>query len=85
MVNGQCPSYLRNKIELIKGEGRGQTRQEGIILISRCKIREEQKMLLYDGFKMYNNLLKEINNLLQEKKLQSFKRMLVSYIRSREG
>jgi len=23
MVNGQCLSYLRNKIELIEGEGRG--------------------------------------------------------------
>lgn len=76
MINGECPSYLENKIELV-GTKRGvQTRQTGDIHISRCKTREEQKMLLHDGFKMFNQLPNELKN---EKKLQNFKRALVPH------
>lgn len=82
MINGECPNYLKNKIELIGTEDGVQTRQRGNIHINRCKTREEQKMLLYDGIKMYNNLPNEIK---MEERLRSFKKALVPYIRSREG
>jgi len=37
-------------------------------------------MLLYDGFIMYNDLVNEIK---KEERLQSFKRALMPYIKSR--
>jgi len=82
MVTGQCPSYLKNKIELVGTESGVQTRQRGTLLISRCKTREEQKILLYEGFKWYNNLPNEIK---KESRLQSFRRALVPYIKNKEG
>jgi len=39
-------------------------------------------MLLHDGFKMYNFIPNAIKN---ESRLQNFRRVLVPYIRSREG
>lgn len=41
-------------------EGTILTRQEGKLYIDRYKTREEQKMLLRDGFETYNNLPQEI-------------------------
>jgi len=82
MVTGECPSYLKNRIELVGIKSGVQTRQRGTLLISRCKTREEQKMLLYEGFKWYNNLPNEIK---KESRLQSFRRVLVPYIKSKEG
>lgn len=41
MVIEECPSYLKNKIELVGIEGGVQARQRGTLLINRCKTREE--------------------------------------------
>lgn len=41
------------------------TRQKGNIYVERCKTNEEQKMLLHDGFKLYNSLPIEIKNELR--------------------
>jgi len=81
VVIGECPSYLKNKIELVGMDGRVQTRQKGSIQIEKCKTREKQKML-HDGFIMYNDLPNEIKKI---GRLQSFKRVLVPYIKSRKG
>jgi hypothetical protein len=81
MVNGLCPEYLVNKIEFIGREESMHTRQRGNIYINKCKTSEEQKMLLHDGLKIYNNLPKEIKN---EKSLQNFKRALVPFVKNRE-
>lgn len=45
-------------------EGAVLTRQGGNININRCKTKEKQKMflLLHDGFKMYNEVSKEIKS-----------------------
>jgi len=53
MIKKECSNYLKNKIELVRMDRRIQTRQKDDIHINRCKTREEQKMLLHDGFKMY--------------------------------
>ena len=82
IVNGDCPSYLKNEIEQVRREEGVQARSEGSIHIKRCKTREEQRILLYDGFKMYNNLSNEIR---KEKKFFNFKKVLVPYMRSGEG
>jgi len=79
MVIGECPSYLKNKIELVGMDGRVQTRQKDNIRIGKCKTREEQETLLYDGFITYNDLPNEIK---KEERLQSFKSALVPYIKS---
>jgi len=44
----------------VQREGTILTRQEGKLYIDRYKTREEQKMLLRDGFETYNNLPQEI-------------------------
>lgn len=82
MVNGDCPEYLKNEIEQVRREEGVQTRSEGDIHIKRCKTKEEQRMLLYDGVKLYINLP---NVIRKEKRLKNFKRTLVQHIRSREG
>jgi len=59
-----------------------QTRQRGNIYnINKCKTSEEQKMLLHNGYKIYNNLPKNIKS---EQSLNNFKRALVSCIKGRE-
>lgn len=82
MVIGECPRYLKNKIELVGNEGGLETILRGRLRINRCKTREEQKMLLYVGFNMYNNLPNEVKT---ELRLQNFGRPLVKYIRSNKG
>jgi len=65
MVNGECPTYLRNIIELVdKGII---SRQKDNIRIKRCRTIDEQKMLFYNGLIMYNNLPLEIK---REEKFQ---------------
>jgi len=81
MIMRECPDYLKNKVELVGTDRRVQTRQKGNIHISRCKTREEQKILLHDEFKMYNFIPNEIKN---ESRLQNFRRALVPYIRNKE-
>jgi len=74
MIMRKCPDYLKNKVELMGTDRRVQTRQKGNIHISRCKTREEQKMMLHDGFKMYNFIPNEIKN---ENRLQNFRKALM--------
>lgn len=81
IVYGMCPNYLLNQIELVQYDNVINTRQKGNIYVERCKTNEEQKMLLHDGFKLYNSLPIEIKN---ELRLQSFRRMLVQHIKRRE-
>jgi len=80
MIMGEYPNYLKNKIKLGIDQ-RIQTRQKGDTHINRCKTREKQKMLLHDGFRMYNLILNKIKN---ESRLQNFRRALVPFIRSRK-
>lgn len=56
MVNGLCPNYLCNEMKVLQGEGVRNTRQRSNIYINRCRTTEAGKMLLYEGFKMYNNI-----------------------------
>lgn len=42
VIIGKCPSYLKNQIKLVGIEEGVQTRQRGMLLINRCKTREEQ-------------------------------------------
>jgi len=81
IVYGECPTYLRNRIELVGADGGITSRQRDNIRIKRCRMTGEQKMLLYDEPIMYNNLPREIK---REEKSQSFRRALVPYIKSRE-
>lgn len=82
MVNGMCPSYLLNKIKLkLQDESAMNTRQKGNIYIEKCRTSEEQKMLLYEGFKMYNNIPRDIRS---EQRMQRFRGMLAQYIKGRE-
>jgi len=48
MVNGECPTYLRNRIELVGTEGRI-TRQKDNIWIKRCRMTREQKFCFTTG------------------------------------
>lgn len=77
--NRLCPTYLSEQIKV--GQSSYETRQRNNISLNRCKTSEEQKMLLYEGFKMYNNLPNEINS---EQNLNKFKRLVVKYIKRRE-
>ena len=56
IIKGLYPNYLARKIEIVQKESTIQTRQEEKLYIDRYKTREEQKMLLRDGFETYNNL-----------------------------
>jgi len=77
-VDGECPTYLRNRIESVGTDGGITTGQR----VKRCRTTGEQKMLFHDGLIMYKNLPSEIK---REEKLQSFRRALASHIKSREG
>jgi len=44
MIMGECPNYLKNKIELVEIDQRIQTKQKGNIHISRCKTREQKNV-----------------------------------------
>jgi len=57
------------------------TRQRDRIYIEKCKTSEEQRMLLQNGFKMYNDLPSELK---REPNLKCFRRLLVQYIKRRE-
>lgn len=81
MINGQCPNYLVNRVEIMGKEMESKTRQRGNIYITKCKTREEQRTLLHDGFKMYNELPNEIKT---ERGLLGFKRAVAAYLGRRE-
>lgn len=81
IVNELCPKYLSRDIEMVQSRSNRDTRKGKNLCIARCKTREEQKMLLHDGFKMYNDLPNEVKD---EQTLKGFKRALVKYIKGRE-
>lgn len=81
MINGLFPDYLANKIQLVRSDNAMQTRQMSNLMLDRCKTREEQKILLYDGFKMFNNLPIELK---KKYKVQSFRSQLVQYIKRKK-
>jgi len=81
MINGQCLSYLRDKVNLVQYEGALTARREGKMCIERCKTSEQQIMLLHNGFKMYNDLPCEVRG---ERSLKCFRRKLVQHIKGKE-
>jgi len=40
MINGQCPSYLRDKVKLVDYEGALNARREDKVYIEKCRISE---------------------------------------------
>jgi len=60
MINGRCPSYLREKVNLVRYEGVLATRRGDKVCIERCKTSEQQRMLLHNGFKIFNDLPCEV-------------------------
>jgi len=50
MINGSCPSYLRDKVNLIQYEGALTARRGDKVYIERCRTSEQQRMLLHNGF-----------------------------------
>jgi len=78
MINGQCP-YLRVKVKLIQYEGALTARREDNI--EKCRTSEQQRMLLHNGFRIYNDLSCEVR---RERNLKCFRRLLVQHIKGRE-
>jgi len=60
MINGRCPSYLRDRVNLVRYEEALATRRWDKVCIKRCKTSEQQRMLLHNGFKMFNDLPCEV-------------------------
>jgi len=54
MINGSCPSYLRDKVNLVQYEGALTARRGNKVYIERCRTSKQQRMLLHNGFKVYN-------------------------------
>ena len=77
IINEKCPKYLSNYIHLVQNEEMI-TRQRSNVYIRRCKTREEQRMVLYEGLRMFNNLPHHIK---MEKELHKFRKLIVQYIR----
>jgi len=82
MINGRCPFYLPDRVNLVRYEGALAARRGDKACIERCKTSEQQrKPLLHNGFKMYNDLPCEVRG---ERDLKCFRRMLVQHIKGRE-
>jgi len=56
MINGSCPSYLRVKANLVQYDGALTASRGDKVYIEKCRTSEQQRMLLHNGFKMYNDL-----------------------------
>jgi len=80
MINGRCPSYL-DRVNMVRYEGALAIKREDKVCIERCKTSEQQRMLLHNGFKMFNDLPCEVRG---ERDLKCFRRMLVQHIKRRE-
>jgi len=78
MINGRCPFYLHDRVNLVQYEGALATRRGDTVCIERCKTSEQQRMLLHNGFKMFNDLPCEVR---EERDLKCFRRMLVQHIK----
>jgi len=81
MINGQCPSYLRDKVNLVRYEGALTARRREKVYIEKCRTSEQQRMLLHNGFKVYNDLPCEVR---RERNLKCFGRLLARHIKGRE-
>jgi len=81
IINGLCPSYLRDKVNLVQHVSSINTRQRDRIRIEKCRTNEEQRSLLHNGFKMYND---PPNELKRERNLKCFRRLLIQYIKRRK-
>jgi len=81
ITNGQCPLYQRDKISFVHYEGALTARRGNKVYIERCRISEQQRMLLHNEFQMYNDLPCEVR---RERNLKYFKRLLVQHIKGRE-
>jgi len=73
------PVLLRDKFAIVGNENQRLTRQAGIMLELR-KTRSAQKIVFYEGVKMYNSLLA---NIKQSDRFKIFKQELKEYILSR--
>jgi len=80
MINGSCLSYLRVKVNLVQYEGEFPARQGDKVYIEKCRTSEQQRMLLHNEFKMYNDLSCEVR---RERNLKYFRRLLVQHIKGR--
>jgi len=76
-----CPKYLSRDVEIVQTRSNRDTRKGKDLCIARCRTREEQKMLLHDGFRMYNELPNEVKD---AQTLKGCKRTLVKHIMGRE-
>jgi len=81
IVKEMCPKYLSRDVEMVQTRSNRDTRKGKNLCIARCRTREEQKMLLHDGFQMYNDLPSEVKDV---QTLKGFKRALVKHIMGRE-
>jgi len=81
MINGQCPSYLRDKVKLVQYEGTLTAWRGEKVYIEKCRTSEQQRMLLHNGIKMYNDLPCEVR---RERNWKCFRRLLVQHIKERE-
>jgi len=43
MINGQCPSYLRDKVKLVQYEGTLSARREEKVYIEKCRTSEQRE------------------------------------------
>lgn len=77
MVNNMCPIYLCKKLKFVQKVGAINTRQIGNLCIDGFKTNIAQKMLFYNGFKMYN----EYNEIKKEQSTKLQK--VVSAIRQK--
>jgi len=60
MSNGSCPSYLRDNVNLVRYEGVLTASRGDKVYIEKYRTSEQQRMLLHNGFKMYNDLPCEV-------------------------
>jgi len=81
MINGLCPSYLRDKGNLVQYEGALNARRGNKVYIEKCRTSEQQRILLHNGFKMYNDLPCEVR---RKRDLKCFRRLLIQHIKGRE-
>jgi len=72
MINGPCPSYLRDKLNLVQYEGASTARRGDKVYIEKCRTSKQQRMPLHNGFKMYNDLPCEVR---RERNLKCFGRL----------
>jgi len=72
---------MHDKMNLVQYEEALTVRRGDKVCIERCKTSEQQRMLLHNGFKIYNDLPCEVRG---ERNLKCFRRMLVQHIKGRE-